>query len=186
MTDDMRDAERRLRRVRRTSGWLKHLATLIVLGLAALGIGLALVPQWLEYAVTASYPTIPVATGLTALKRILLMALISVPLGLMLYTLWQIRMLFGAYEQGAIFATEAADDLRRAGIALVAAAPVQIAVRTLSVLVLTYDNPAGQRMLAIELSSDTYLFVLFGSLLIVIGWVMREAAALSEEHRQFV
>ena len=53
-------------------------------------------------------------------------------------------------------------------------------------LILTYDNLVGSRHLSVSMSSNTYTLILTGGLLIVIGWVMREAARISDENRQFV
>ena len=58
--------------------------------------------------------------------------------------------------------------------------------RTASILVLTLGNAPGQRQLLINISSDDYMRVLFGAVLLAIATVMAEAVRVAEDHAGFV
>ncbi len=100
-----------------------------------------------------------------------------------LFRLWQ---LFGEYLHSRIFSARALTSLRGfARWTLVAAfwSPVYRAV--LSVIV-TWQNGPGKRELTIDLSSDDYMMVLLGVVLLAISSVMVEAARIAEDNEGFV
>ena len=70
------------------------------------------------------------------------------------------------------------------GRALLAVAAFTIAVPTLHALILSWNAP--QRVLSIALDSGTLGFAIAAGLLTVIGWAMREAAAVKAENAAFV
>jgi uncharacterized membrane protein len=61
-----------------------------------------------------------------------------------------------------------------------------VLVPTLQIVVLSWHIGLGQRLLSIGIDSSTLGFLLSGGLLIVIGWVMREAAKAAEDAKGFV
>ena len=100
-----------------------------------------------------------------------------------LFRLWQ---LFGEYLHSRIFSARALTSLRGfARWTLVAAfwSPVYRAV--LSVIV-TWQNGPGKRELTVDLSSDDYLMVLVGVVILAISSVMAEAARIAEDNEGFV
>ena len=96
------------------------------------------------------------------------------------------RGLFALYRRGQILTDAAAERIRRIGAALVVLAVAGTLLHTAQALLLTIDNPAGQRHLVLSLSSDSLGFLLSGGLLVVIGWAMREAARAAAENASFV
>lgn len=173
-------------RIRTTSRFLKRLTSLGMLLILAVSITLAVVPAWFDAIINQAFPALPMATEMTLLKRIGLLVLFALPVSAMLYGLWHVRLLLAAYERGEIFTMTAADHIRRIGLVMAIYALGSVIIYTLATVLLTYDNPVGERQLAVSLSSNTYLSLLLGGLLIVIGWVMREAARLADENQQFV
>ena len=100
-----------------------------------------------------------------------------------LFRLWQ---LFGEYLHSRIFSARALTSLRGfARWTLVAAfwSPVYRAV--LSVIA-TWQNGPGRRELTINLTSDDYMTVLLGVVLLAIASVMAEAARIAEDNEGFV
>jgi hypothetical protein len=106
--------------------------------------------------------------------------------GTILFALWQMWALFGCFAQGELLALQPARHLRRLGLALSALAGVQPLSRTLGVLALTWGNPPGQRQLWVGLSSDHYLALLFGLVLLALAQVLTEAARVAEENQAFI
>ncbi len=187
-TDDARglpDAGR-FRRIRSVSRYLKIVALLGAVGIGGLSLYFAAVPSMFEAQILPDYAHLLIGSGVTPVKRIGLIVLLAGPVSLLVYAMWRISRLFACYERGRIFAPAAARHIRAAGAALAANGGLSVPVHTLAVLLLTHDNAPGKRMLTIEVSSTSYATLLFGGLLIVIGWVMHEAARVADENRQFV
>jgi hypothetical protein len=102
---------------------------------------------------------------------------------MVLLRLWQ---LFGEYLHSRIFSARALTSLRGfARWTLVAAfwSPVYRAVLS---VILTWQNGPGRRELTVDLSSDDYLMVLVGVVILAISSVMAEAARIAEDNEGFV
>ena len=107
-------------------------------------------------------------------------------LAIILVVLLRLWQLFGEYLHSRIFSARALASLRGfARWTLVAAfwSPVYRAV--LSVIV-TWQNGPGKRELTVDLSSDDYLMVLVGVVILAISSVMAEAARIAEDNEGFV
>ncbi len=50
----------------------------------------------------------------------------------------------------------------------------------------TIDNPPGSRQLGIALSTNDYLALIVGGVLLAVAWVMVEATRIADEHASFV
>jgi hypothetical protein len=102
------------------------------------------------------------------------------------FLLWQLWRLFGEYAHGQVFSRRALRHLRRLALGVVALGVLAPLTRTASILVLTLGNAPGQRQLLINISSDDYMRVLFGAVLLAIATVMAEAVRVAEDHAGFV
>ena len=71
-------------------------------------------------------------------------------------------------------------------VGLCALAAAQPLGHTLAILALTWGNPKGERQLWFGLSSDHYLSLLFGLLLLALAQVLHEAARVADENAEFV
>lgn len=175
-----------LARIRAASRFLRAVTTLGVIVIVGFYVAVAAVPAWFDPLITGSFQGLTMDTGITPIKRIGLLVLMAFPVAVMLYGIWHARRLFMSYEKGEIFTGRTAGHIRLVGLAMVISTALSVAVHTAGSVLLTYDNPPGSRALVVSLSGDTYSLLLAGGLLIVIGWVMREAARLSEENSQFI
>jgi hypothetical protein len=108
------------------------------------------------------------------------------PTSVSLFALWQMWSLFGCFAQGELLARRPAQHLRRLGLGLCALAAAQPLGHTLAILALTWGNPVGQRQLWFGLSSDHYLALLFGLLLLALAQVLHEAARVADENAEFI
>ncbi|WJY22589.1 DUF2975 domain-containing protein [Fontisubflavum oceani] len=102
------------------------------------------------------------------------------------YILWQMRTLFGFYKSGETLSARCADRILRIGQGLVTVGVVGFLSNTAIVLLLTMANQAGSRTLSLTFTDGDIGFFLAGGLIVVIGWVMREAVQVAEENRGFV
>ena len=134
--------------------------------------------------VAARFPGLTISPGPgTAIAAGLVGAL---PLAAAIYALVQMRALFGLYRDGEILTAASAARIQRIGQGLFAIALLGPVTHTIQALILTWNNPPGQRALVIGLESSLLGFLLAGALMILIGRVMVEAARMAEENRSFV
>ena len=136
-------------------------------------------PGWMA----ARFADLPAVTRMTPGKAALANGIGAVSLPVLLLTFAQMRGLFARYRQGEILSDPCALHVLRIGQSLVVLAGLGVLLPTLQRLALTFDNPPGARVLAIGLDSGSLGMALAGGLLVVIGWVMREA---SRELAEFV
>jgi hypothetical protein len=108
------------------------------------------------------------------------------PASVSVFALWQMWSLFGCFAQGELLARRPAQHLRLLGLGLCALAPAQPLGQTLAILALTWGNPKGERQLWFGLSSDHYLALLFGLLLLALAQVLLEAARVADENAEFI
>ncbi|MEZ5713802.1 MAG: DUF2975 domain-containing protein [Paracoccaceae bacterium] len=150
---------------------------------------------WVGYTRFAAPGTIPEALDMGPLEMIVAppgrAALLAAGLSLLpalgaLYALWQAQALFALYRGGETLSPAPARRIGRIGWGLLAAAGLGLAVRPAVAVALTAANPPGTRLLAVSFGSGDVGLGLAAGLMIVIGWVMREAAAVAEENRSFV
>ena len=172
-------------RVRRIARWVRAMALVGGIVLLALGVTLWMSPTWVAK-VAASEAGIDMTSPVTPAMQWGGALVGMVPVSLGLFALFQVWQLFGDYGRGAIFTPGATLRLRRLAWSLIGVAATQVVARTATGLVLTMNNPPGQKMLVIRLSSHDYVLLLFGVLLLAIAWVMVEATRLAQEHAEFV
>ncbi|GAB5471304.1 MAG: hypothetical protein Kilf2KO_43340 [Rhodospirillales bacterium] len=179
------DGALRLRRIRRVS---RAMAWCVSLGAAALLILFLWFwhdPALLGMAI-GEMTGLSVTGDLTPLAHWGAFAAACLPFGLALWGLWLTRRLFLGYARGEILTRPAARRLAGLGALLLGTVLAGILARTLAVLALTWENPPGQRQLAISLNSHDFGLAVLGFLLLVVGWILGEAARLAEENQLFV
>ncbi|HEX2010954.1 MAG TPA: DUF2975 domain-containing protein [Roseateles sp.] len=175
------DTPRRIRRLANCVRLLSSVGALAVLTLLQLFWSQ---PGWVERLARDDW-------GLKAVQldpgsRLLGCAASMLPGGVALLALWQLWSLFGCYARGELLTLRPAGHLRRLGLALIGLAAALPLGHTLTVLALTWGNPPGQRVLWFGLSSQHYLSLLFGLVLLALATVLAEAARVAREHSEFV
>ncbi|MCX4026185.1 DUF2975 domain-containing protein [Endozoicomonas sp. SM1973] len=119
---------------------------------------------------------------ITPLTKVLGLVITLIPLGIIFYGLRQLIILFKHYERGEIFTLLNALILRKIGFLFYVWIGCQVVYSTLFILVLTFKNPPGQKILQISVGSDSILPFVVGSIIILISWVLVEAQKVSDEH----
>ncbi len=112
--------------------------------------------------------------------------LAHIPFLIALWGLWNMWRLFRAYREGAVFSVETGRRLRNVGLVLGLQPFLQIALSGIGSILLTMNNANGERHFAITLQDNDLLIGIAGGLLVVVGWVMAEAARIADDHRQII
>jgi hypothetical protein len=171
-------------RLTRICAWLCLLAAV---GLPALTAGFWLTgaPAHL-YAATfgAGVGGLPPAPSLA--QRAMAAAIMLIPVLALSRGLVCARRSLGQFAGGAFFGARAIDGLRGLACWGFGATLGSVAAPILVGLALSADNPPGQRVLAVSVSSDQLLGLLVCGLFWIIAGVMVDARRLADENRQFV
>ncbi len=173
-------------RIIRLSEWLYWTSAVLAYVLPATVI-LAILRGWFDpQLLPGRFPALPPGTTVTAIQATLVAGIGVLSVFPLVAAFLAMQTLFGRYRRGEILSDACADAILRIGRALVAVAVMTVVVPTLQILVLSWNNGPGGRILSIGLDGGTLGFLLSGGMLFVIGWVMREAARAAEENAGFV
>jgi len=112
--------------------------------------------------------------------------IIAIPIGVLLFGLWQARALFADFAEGRAFTLASARHLRDFAACVLAQAILGPLSSAALFLALTFSNPPGNRQFAVPLSLDNYVALIVGGVLLAVAWVMVEATRIADEHASFV
>jgi Protein of unknown function (DUF2975) len=129
-------------------------------------------------------PQVPPGTPVTALQAGLVAGIGLVAVLPMVAALRGMVRLFGRYREAEVLSADNADTILQIGRALVLVAVFTVVVPGVQTLILSWN--AAQKTVAIGLDGGTLGFLMAAGLLTVIGWAMREAAAVKAENAEFV
>ncbi|MCH7342050.1 DUF2975 domain-containing protein [Pelomonas sp. CA6] len=176
-----------LHRIRLLARWVRLLCAVAALGLMLAHVWIWTHPELLENVARRQW-----TVGDSALLQFgpgnrLLGAVVSLPsLLVALVGLWQLWRLFGCYARGLVFAAEPVRRLHSVGWAVTALAPLLPLSQTFAVLALSWNNPPGTRLLVFTVSSEHYLALLFGLVLLAMARIMQEAQRVAQENAEFI
>jgi hypothetical protein len=109
-----------------------------------------------------------------------------VPAGLFIAAMLRLSSLFGRFGRGQVLEEENAQRLTRVGWLLTAMGVATPLTRGLQSVALTFDNPSGQKQLAITLDPGVFGALAAGAALVAFGLVLKEAVRLADENQSFV
>ncbi len=121
----------------------------------------------------ASWPSI----GLTALGRVLAFALVAVAIA-------YLYALFRDLGRGAIYTAANVRRLRRVGAILMALGALEVLLPLLSALLLSagvVPPEAVSYLSSLELSPQSLMFVLAGSLIVLVSWILEVGRRANED-----
>ncbi|MCB1874922.1 MAG: hypothetical protein KDH88_03015 [Chromatiales bacterium] len=171
----------------RISRWLAPLC--LVLGALLLVSNIAIwnVPTLGEYTarrISGIGVDVPVTLG----SGPLLFAMLATSLHLLLlaYALFHLSRVFRVFTAGTWFVPAVSEGLIRFGFALGLYGALSPLMRTLVTLAITYRNGEGDRLLAIGFTGNDLVLAMVGTLIVILGYIMREATTIADDNRQIV
>jgi hypothetical protein len=173
-------------RLRRFSGIMAMLTSLGMLLIAAAMIAVFFIPDWTRNLLLARLGQAGQGLSLSTEHLIAAAAITAVPVGVLLFGLWQVRTLFLNFADGHVFTLASARLLRNFAGSVLAQAILGPVSSTALMLAFTLNNPPGTRQLVITLSSQDYLALIVGGVLLAVSWVMVEATRIADENASFV
>ena len=172
-------------RLRRFSRAMAMLTTLGMLLIAAAMIAVFLIPDWTRNLLLARLGQAGHGLSLSPGHLIAAAAITAVPVGVLLFGLWQVRALFLNFVDGQVFTLASARLLRNFAGSVLAQAILGPISSTALMLAFT-NNPPGNRQFVVTLSVHDYLALIVGGVLLAVAWVMVEATRIADENASFV
>ncbi|MEC8859227.1 MAG: DUF2975 domain-containing protein [Pseudomonadota bacterium] len=130
---------------------------------------------------------LPIRPEYVGTLNLVLGAMVSaIPLGLMMWGVWHLRILFGQFRRGEIFNDSAAAHLLVFARMLFITVLISPLISALLSLVLTMNNPPGQRAITLSTGSNDLAQLFIAGLLLAVAWVLREGHRIQSENEAFV
>lgn len=185
------DRNRRLGRIRRLAGVMKWVVATLIVVLALTGLFLIVALIWPE-PLGAGGETIdfgsverPIA-DLPLVQRLGLAILTGIAFLLLTGALWHIRRIFAQFQKAEFFSPVTLSTVFNFGIWLIAFGVLGAANDPICCFLATLDLPEDQRIIELNIDGAEIFFMVLGTLMLLFGWILREAAVIADENRQFV
>lgn len=183
---------RRLKRISTLAWWLKWILTgmaaiCVVCGL--LVIFVLILPSFVQLDPEDTIDIGEVSRGLMTIglgQRISIALFLIACIGAVVMLLWKLRQLFAQFVRLDFFSSRTLSFIVETGWWLLALGLLDFVADPIGSFILTYDLREGQQQISFAIEAGQILFLVFGPLTLVFGWVMREAALAYEENQQFV
>ncbi|WP_428524415.1 DUF2975 domain-containing protein [Roseibium sp.] len=183
---------KRLKRIRIVARLVKWIATLSLFATFVVGVGLTIVFLFPEGPAWSVDETIWIGEGERELssipfaQRSILAVLLVVSLALVLGIIWALRCVCRHFETGDYFSPQALENVFSLGAWMISFAVFDIASDPVGIMVATLDYPEVKRVIDVSLDGGEVFTLILGALMLLFGWIFREAALLAEENRQIV
>mgnify|MGYP000041245826 CR=1 FL=1 len=186
------EREKRLTRIRRVSTFMKWAVTAILLIVLVFGVVITIGIAMPDELLIAADETLDIAEterrlgDVPHVQRIGISILAAVAFGLLLVAGWNIRQVFRRFQQMEFFSPKTLANVISFGIWLIVFAVYDLISDPIGSVILTLDYPPGKRMVDITLDGGEIFFLVLGALMLLFGWILREAAMIADENQQFI
>jgi hypothetical protein len=109
-----------------------------------------------------------------------------VPLGLFLFGMWKASRLFTLIKQQKFYTKDCQIILMRLGQIALLSSISNIIVRGVLTLILTWNNPVGERVLEFGISSTDFTSLVVAILFFVFALLQKEMVAIAEDNRSII
>ncbi len=118
---------------------------------------------------------------LSLLEKIAGFMVSCIPTAISMMIAFSLIRLFDCYQRGVIFALESIQYIRRVGIIMLIGAALNPLYQALICLVVTLNNPHGQRFIKISLDGNYFRNLITAGIVFLIAYIMQEGVKLHEE-----
>lgn len=168
------------------SAVMKWVIVGLILSIVGATIWVAFNPEVVIAELAREMANLAIPGDISTTKRVLIGVLTVPAMAVWLMILLNLHCLFSNFAREKVFHERTVAAVRRAGFWLMVLVVIQFVASVASSLVLTYDFPPGQRTLAITFTSQHFILLSVGFVLLLMGVAMDEALKLDDENRQIV
>lgn len=123
---------------------------------------------------------------ITMSQRVLAFITHILPVLVLLLGINYLRHLFGLYRQAIFFSADNTRCWYRFAVLLFLSTLIQPIKHALLSIILTWNNPPGQKALSVSFGSAELSALFVSGILLLVAWVMREGHRLARENAEFV
>lgn len=127
---------------------------------------------------------IPIDIALNTIRldlRLYACLVYMIPTAIVMLSFHYLSKLFHLYARNIIFSYENVDYIRKLGMTLLLETLAFILVQPILTIILTWDAPKGQHIMAIGFSGDDLSYLVIAGIVLLISWVMEEGRKLEED-----
>ncbi len=174
-----------INRIQRVSGTFRLLFTVLIFCIPIITLLYWLFFNVLPVGFTTDLPVVVNQT--LPLKTLVLAFLISlIPAFVAIYGMINLQKLFTLYEKAIVFSGQNVKCFRHLGYALIYWVLANLVFTILISIVLTVNNSPGERMIVAQFGISDIGTLIIGAVIILVSWVMDEAAKLEDEQAHTV
>ncbi|MDO6528243.1 DUF2975 domain-containing protein [Motilimonas sp. 1_MG-2023] len=100
-----------------------------------------------------------------------------------LYGIFNLKNLFKLYRKKIVFSHKNAEYILRFGYSLIGWVAAKLIFIAFISAVLTFGNQYGERMIVLQFEFSDIAILVSGSVIVIISWIMKEAAIIKEEQK---
>lgn len=171
-------------RLRKLSRWGQAIAAVALAGLVGYGGYLALVPAELRAVLNRGLPGAPNDPSETGLMLAAVVA--AIPGAIFIAILALVWKLFRRTASGHFLDAKFAGLLRTLGWLAVASGIASMVCQSIVSMLMTMNNPEGQRMLILEISSAQVAALIMGVLFFMFTHIVAEMMRIDEDNRSII
>lgn len=123
---------------------------------------------------------------LTLSTRLWAFAASMLPCGILMYAFNILAKLFKCYEKADVFSLDTVKHFKCLGCIFFLWAFGNLIYSGLISVALSFNNPPGERMLALSFVGLDVMAIFCGFIVLTIAWVMKEAQQLADEHQHTI
>lgn len=186
------EREKRLTRIRRLSAFMKWAVTLVFALMVLLGAVILFEVAMPSNLLIDPNETIDIAEVERKIgeipygQRLGIAVLLWVAIACLSLSIWNIRQVFKRFQMMEFFSPKTLANVISIGVWLIIFAVFDLISDPIGSVILTYDLPPGERSLEVSLDGAEIFCFILGALMLLFGWILREAALIADENRQFV
>jgi hypothetical protein len=139
-----------------------------------------LVFNYLPNSLTTELP-VAVNNAFSLSTRSLAFLVSLIPMSVAIYGLITLKELFKLYEDTIYFSVKNVKCFAHLGYTLIAWVFTNMIFVTLISLVISFNNPPGERMVVVGFEISDMATLIIGTLIVLVSWVMNEASKLEDE-----
>lgn len=128
----------------------------------------------------------PLPTELLPVQIVLGIGVMMLPTSVKVFGLWHLRRLLAAFADGRVYTAENIRALRLFAWAVAGSIALGMLMVPLLSVILTFDNPPGQRVLVFGIGSDDFMALFVSGVFALIAHTMEFGRSLASENAEFV
>jgi hypothetical protein len=172
--------------MQRISAWLARACLFLIVALPLLVLYYWAVADSAVLAIHAQMLPLLIEAPVQDWQRLAGALVTCIPVALMMRGLWEARLCFKQFATGQVFTAQAVQRLRSFAGWIMASSLASILIGPAISVVLTFNNAAGNRHVAIGIGTDHVLTLLFAAVVWVMAAVIAQGQVLAEENSSFV